>query len=501
VKIDVKQGAIQEQTTDMIVVNLFEGVTEPGGATAAADRALGGQLQELLALGDFKGKLNDTALLYPSQGFPARRVLMVGLGKQEEFDLDKVRQVSATAARKARSLGIRNYATIVHGGGAAGLDASEAAQALAEGTHLSQYRFTQHRTDEEDEDERTELETVRVVVFSADLVDTIERGVTDGESIAAAVNWVRDLVNQPANYATPALLAEEARRMAKNAGLEFESFGPAKLRKLGMGALLGVAQGSVQEPRFVILEHNQRAGATAPIVLVGKGITFDSGGISLKRRENMDKMKGDMAGAAAVLGTMQAAAALGIPQRVIGLVPATENLPSGSALKPGDVVETMIGKTIEVSNTDAEGRLILADALGYAQRYEPAAVVDLATLTGACMVALGTLAAGLFSNNDELAAKIEEASRVAHERVWRMPLWKEYGEQIKSEVADMKNVGGRPAGAITAAMLLSKFVGDIPWAHLDIAGMAATEKDSPYQPKGASGYGVRLLVQLLRSWS
>jgi len=501
VKIEVTQGAIQEQTIDMIVVNLFEGVTEPGGATAAADQALGGQLRELVALGDFRGKLNDTALLYPSQGCPAKRVLIVGLGKQEEFDLDKVRQVSATAARKARSLGIRNYATIVHGGGAAGLDASEAAQALAEGTHLSQYRFTQHRTEKEDVDERNELETVRVVVFSAELVDTIKRGVRTGESIAAAVNWVRDLVNQPANYATPALLAEEARRMAKKTGLKFESFGPAGLRKLGMGALLGVAQGSVQEPRFVILEHNQGAGDTAPIVLVGKGLTFDSGGISLKRRENMDKMKGDMAGAAAVLGMMQAAATLGIPRRVIGLVPATENLPSGSALKPGDVVKTIIGKTIEVTNTDAEGRLILADALGYTQRFEPAAVVDLATLTGACVVALGNVAAGLFSNSDELAAKIERASEAAHEKVWRMPLWKEYGEQIKSDVADMKNVGGRPAGAITAAMLLSKFVGEIPWAHLDIAGMAATEKDSPYQPRGASGYGVRLLVQLLRSWS
>ncbi len=500
-KIEVKQGAIQEQTTDMIVVNLFEGVAEPGGATAAADRALGGQLHELLALGDFKGKLNDTALLYPSHGFPARRVLIVGLGKQEEFDLDKVRQVSATAGRKARSLGIRNYATIVHGGGAAGLDASEAAQALSEGTHLSQYRFTQHRTVEEDADEGPEPETVRVVVFSADLVDTIEQGVRAGESIAAAVNWVRDLVNQPANYATPVLLAEEARRMAKNTGLKFESFGPAGLRKLGMGAVLGVAQGSVQEPRFVVLEHNQGAADTAPIVLVGKGLTFDSGGISLKRRENMDKMKGDMAGAAAVLGTMRAAATLGIPQRVIGLVPATENLPSGSALKPGDVVKTIIGKTIEVSNTDAEGRLILADALGYARRFKPVAIVDLATLTGACVVALGTVAAGLFSNNDELAAKVEKASQAAHEKVWRMPLWKEYDEQIKSDVADMKNVGGRPAGAITAAMLLSKFVGDIPWAHLDIAGMAAADKDSPYQPKGASGYGVRLLVQLLRSWS
>jgi leucyl aminopeptidase len=501
VKIEVKQGAIQEQTTDLIVVNLFEGLSEPGGATGAVDRPLGGQIRELLALGDVKGKLNETTLLYPAKGFPARRVLIVGLGKQEEFDLDKVRQVSATAARKARSLGVTQYATIVHGAGAAGLDPSQAAQALAEGTVLSQYRFTQHRTEKDELDEKKELETVQVIVFSAELVEPIEQGVRAGESIATAVNWVRDLVTQPANYATPTLLAEEAQRMAETMGLKFESLGRAEMRQLGMGALLGVAQGSMEEPRFMVLEHDAAAEETPPVVLVGKGITFDSGGISIKGRDGMERMKGDMAGAAVVLGTMQAVAALKVPHRVIGLIPATENLPSGTAYKPGDVLKTITGLTIEVISTDAEGRLILADALGYAQRYEPAAVVDLATLTGACVVALGTAAAGLFSNNDQLAAKIEAASRVTNEKVWRMPLWKEYAEQIKSDVADMKNVGGRPAGAITAATLLSKFAGDMPWAHLDIAGVAASEEDSPYQPKGATGYGVRLLVQLLRDWS
>jgi leucyl aminopeptidase len=501
VKIEVKQGAIQEQTTDLIVVNLFEGLTKPGGATGAVDRPLGGQIRELLALGDVKGKLNETTLLYPPKSFPARRVLIVGLGKQEEFDLDKVRQVSATAARKAQSLGVTRYATIVHGAGSAGLDPSQAAQALAEGTVLSQYRFTQHRTEEDDLDEKVELETVQVIVFSAELVDAIEQGVRAGESIATAVNWVRDLVTQPANYATPTLLAEEAQRMAETMGLKFESLGRAEMRQLGMGALLGVAQGSMEEPRFMVLEHDATAGQTPPVVLVGKGITFDSGGISIKGREGMERMKGDMAGAAVVLGTMQVVAALKVPHRVIGLIPATENLPSGTAYKPGDVLKTITGLTIEVISTDAEGRLILADALGYAQRYEPAAVVDLATLTGACVVALGTAAAGLFSNNDQLAAKIEAASQVTNEKVWRMPLWKEYSEQLKSDVADMKNVGGRPAGAITAATLLGKFAADVPWAHLDIAGVAASEKDSPYQPKGATGYGVRLLVQLLRDWS
>jgi leucyl aminopeptidase len=501
VKIEVKQGAIQEQASELIVLNLFEGVTEPGGATHAVDQALGGRVREVLSWGDFRGKLNETVLLYADEGFPAKRVLIVGLGKQEEFDLDRVRQVSATAARQARSLGVTEYATIVHGAGAAGLDAAQAAQALAEGTRLSQYRFTFHRTETDALEDETELEAVHVVVFSADLVDTIEQGVRAGEAIAVAVSSVRDWVNQPANYATPSVLAEEALRTSEDTGLSFRALGPAEMRQLGMGALLGVAQGSVQEPRLIILEHNPAGTQEPPIVLVGKGITFDSGGISLKPREHMEAMKGDMAGAAVVMGTMRAISTLGVPQRVVGLMPATENLPSGSALKPGDVVKTITGKTIEVINTDAEGRLILADALGYAQRYEPAAVVDLATLTGACVVALGTAAAGLFSTDDELVSKIEAASRVTGEKVWRMPLWPEYGEQLKSDVADMKNVGGRPAAAITAATLLSKFSGDVPWVHLDIAGVSGSDKDKPYQPKGATGYGVRLLVQMLRDWS
>jgi leucyl aminopeptidase len=501
VRIEVRQGAIQEQKAELIVVNLFEGVTEPGGATHAVDQAVGGRIREVLSWGDFRGKLNETTLLYPAEGFPAKRLLIVGLGKQDEFDLDKVRQVSATAARKARSLGMTEYATIVHGAGAAGLDAADAAQALAEGTCLSQYRFTRHRTETAALKDEVELETVHVVVFSAELVATIEQGVRAGEAIAAAVNWVRDLVNQPANYATPSILAEEALRMAEATGLSFQALGPAEMRELGMGALLGVAQGSVQEPRLIILEHNPGRTQDAPVVLVGKGITFDSGGISLKPGENMEAMKGDMAGAAAVMGALRAIAALGIPQRVIGLMPATENLPSGSAYKPGDVLKTITGKTIEVINTDAEGRLVLADALGYAQRYKPAAAIDMATLTGACVVALGQVAAGLFSTHDELAAKIEAASQATGEKVWRMPLWPEYARQIESDVADMKNTGGRPAGAITAAMLLSKFVADMPWAHLDIAGVSGSDKDMPYQPKGATGYGVRLLVHLLRNWS
>jgi leucyl aminopeptidase len=501
VRFEVIQGAIQEQPCELIAVNLFEGVTEPGGATGAVDRALGGRIREVLGWGDFKGKLNETVELYPGDGFPAKRVVIVGLGKQDEFGLDKARQASAAAAQRAHALGVIDYATIVHGSGAAGLDPGQAAQALAEGTVLSQYRYTRHQTEERAEARPLDIERVQVIVFSEDMVPSIEEGVRVGETVANAVNWVRDWVNEPANYATPAILADEALRMAEKAGLNAQVLGPAQMHELGMGALLGVAQGSLQEPRFIILEHNPSSEPEPPVVLVGKGITFDSGGISLKRREKMHRMKGDMAGAAAVLGTMQALAALGLPQRVVGLAPATENLPSGTAYKPGDVVTTLVGKTIEVVNTDAEGRLILSDALGYAQRYEPAAVIDLATLTGACVVALGTVAAGLFSNDDALAERIEAASQTTAEKVWRMPLWKEYAEQLKSDVADMKNTGGRPAGAITAATLLSKFVGEYPWAHLDIAGVSGAEKDKPYQPKGATGYGVRLLVEVLRNWA
>lgn len=499
--LEVKRGAIQDEQTELIVVNLFEGATEPGGATGAVDKALGGQIRELIAAGDLKGKLNEVSVLYPRGAISAKRVLVVGLGKQEQFSLDRVRQAAAAAARRARSLGVTRYSTIVHGAGAGGLAPSQAAQALAEGTHLSQYRFTQHMTEKDSKENSVELDKVTLVVSGDDLVAPVREGAWAGEQIAAAVKWARDLVNQPANYATPSVLADEARRMAKSHGLKFQALGPADMRSLGMGALLGVAQGSDQEPRFIILEHNPRGEDTPPIVLIGKGLTFDSGGISIKPSDGMEKMKDDMGGGAAVLGAMQVIAALKVPRRVIGLVPATENLPSGSAYKPGDVLKSITGKTIEVISTDAEGRLILADALGYSQRYQPLAAIDLATLTGACVVALGIQTAGLFCNDDALAGRIEAASKATDEKVWRMPLWEEYMKLIKSDVADMKNTGGRWGGAITAALFLSKFAEKMPWAHLDIAGPALIdEEEVPYQPRGATGFGVRLLVQMVRDW-
>ena len=498
-EIQVKAGGIQAEDAPLIVVNLFEGVTEPGGATGAVDKALGGQIRALVAAGDFRGKRNETAVLYPAVPIPAQRVLIIGLGKEEKFDLDGVRQAAGAAAKKARDLGITRFSTIVHGGGRAGLDLEDAAQAMVEGTILALYRFRQHKT-EPDEDERPDVEAVTLVEFSEEKVPVVERGARTGQAIAEAVSMTRDLVNQPANYATPTVLAETAQQLAADFGLHCQVLNREQMAELGMGALLGVAQGSEQPPKFVILEHDAGRDLDT-IVLVGKGITFDSGGISIKPSEHMEAMKSDMAGAAAVMGALRAAAALDIPLHVVGLMPATENLPSGRAIKPGDVLKSLSGLTIEVINTDAEGRLILADALAYAQRYQPQAVVDVATLTGACVVALGEITSGLMGTDPELVARIKAAGEKTAEKVWELPLFEEYGEQLKSDVADVKNVGGRPAGAITAAFFLSKFAKGMPWAHLDIAGKALTDKErNPYTPKGATGVGVRLFVQLLRDW-
>ncbi|HIP96676.1 MAG TPA: leucyl aminopeptidase [Anaerolineae bacterium] len=499
-EIRVKAGGIQAEDAPLIVVNLFEGVNEPGGATGAVDKALGGQIRALIAAGDFRGKRNETAVLYPAGTIPAQRVLVVGLGKEEKFDLDGVRQAAGAAAKKARDLGVTRFSTIVHGGGRAGLDLEDAAQAVVEGTILASYRFREHKT-ELDEDERPDVEMVTLVEFSAEKVPVVERGARAGQAVAEAVSMTRDLVNQPANYATPTALAEVAQKLAGDFGLRCQVLDREQMAELGMGALLGVAQGSEQPPKFIILEHNAGRDDLDTIVLVGKGITFDSGGISIKPGEHMEAMKADMAGAAAVMGALRAAAALDIPLHVVGLMPATENLPSGRAIKPGDVLKSLSGLTIEVINTDAEGRLILADALAYAQRYQPKAVVDVATLTGACVVALGKITTGLMGTDPDLVARIKAASEKTAEKVWELPLFEEYGEQLKSDVADVKNVGGRPAGAITAAYFLSKFAKGMPWAHLDIAGKALSDKErNPYTPKGATGVGVRLFVQLLRDW-
>lgn len=497
-EIVVRQGNIVEQRADLLVVNLFEGVTEPGGATGAVDRALNGAIREVIAAGDFKGARDSSILLYTRGSLPAPRVLVVGLGPAEKFDLNQARRAAAVAARRARDLGVKELATIVHGAGIGGMAPDEAAQAVVEGSILALYRFRKHAPEPEAE---KGPQRIALVEFDAQRLPAIEDGAARGRVIAEATNFVRDLVNEPANYMTPTILAERASAIARELGLRCTVLDENQMRELGMGLLLGVAAGTNQPPRFIILEHNADRTDLPTIVLVGKGITFDSGGISLKPSDEMWRMKDDMGGAAAVIGALQVAARLNLPLRVIGLAPCTENLPSGHAIKPGDVLTGMTGKTVEIISTDAEGRLILADALAYADRYQPQAVVDLATLTGAIGVALGKQAAGLFANNDELAERLLRAAEQSGERLWRMPLYDEYKELIKSEVAEIKNAAKRNDGVGTSAKFLEHFTSGYPWAHLDIAAMVLEDEDSPLGPKGATGYGVRLLAQFLRDWA
>ena len=499
IEVRVQQGNIVEVETDALVVNLFKGVQVPGGATGAVDKALDGAIRDLIAAGDIEGKLGETAVLYPRGAIPARRVIVVGLGEAEKFDLEAVRKAAAAAALKARALGARDLASIVHGAGVGGLSPEEAAQATVEGTALALYRFPKYQQKPNDE-EKKGPERLTLVEFSADKVPAVEAGARAGTIIAESVAFTRNLVMEPPNVATPAALAQRAREMAEAVGLKCEVLTDPQLEELGMGLILGVAQGSANRPHFVVLEHNAGRDDLPTVVLVGKGITFDTGGISLKPSQDMWRMKHDMAAAAAVLGAMRAIALLDLPLHVVGLTPFVENMPDGRAYRPADVLRGITGKTAEIISTDAEGRLILGDALGYAARFNPDAVIDMATLTGAQGVALGSLAAALFTQDDALAERIWQASRRTGEWVWRMPLWDEYKEAIKSDVAEVKNTGGRKGGLPTSAKFLEHFTEGYTWAHLDIASMVWVDNGKDYRPKGATGYGVRLMVETLRAW-
>lgn len=494
-------GRIERSDADTVVVNLFRGVTVPGGATGAVDAALGGAIHEIVASGDFRGDLGEVAVLYPRGAIPARRVLVAGLGPSESFGLEAVRRASAAAALRARELGAERVATIVHGGGIGGLDVSEAAQATLEGALLASYRF---RSAKKGASAAKQLRSIVLVEADEGRLAAVRDGARAAQAVARAVARARDLVNRPPNVANPAHLAEAARDIAAEGRLRVHVGDRAWAEQHEMGAFLAVAKGAANEPAFVELEHNAGRDDLPTIVLVGKGVTFDSGGLSLKTRDGMITMKADMGGAAAVLGAMQAVAELDLPLRVIGLCPCVENMPDGAAYRPGDVVTASDGTSIEVLSTDAEGRLALADALAYARRFAPSAVVDLATLTGASVTALGSgVSASLFATDPTLRARIETASEACGERVWPMPLFAEYRKTIDSKVADLKNTGGASGGVGTAAVFLQAFTA-YPWAHVDMAGMALQERaneDKPYLPVGATGYGVRLLVEFLRDWA
>jgi leucyl aminopeptidase len=406
-----------------------------------------------------------------------------------------------TAVKRVRQAGARSFSTVVHGRSIPDTSDLELAQAMTEGAILGGYQFTVYRTSNGDQPK--DVERMILIAPKAEAQADVKEGVRRGVASAEAAMFVRDLSNHPSNIMTPSRVAAEAKKIGKERNVRVKILEQRDVDKLGMGAFLGVARGSHEPPKFIILEYNgsgtaKRNGrARQPIVLVGKTITFDTGGISLKPSENMEQMKADMTGGAEVLATIRAASRLRLPLHVIGILPATENMPGGRAIKPGDILHTMSGLTVEVQNTDAEGRLILADGLNYATRLKPAVIIDIATLTGACAVALGQFAIGMFSNRDTLKQRIQQAGSKSGERVWEMPLWDDYFEQLKSDVADMRNIGGRGGGMITAALFLSKFVGDCPWVHLDIASTDWSDRERAYISKGPTAIGTRLLIQYL----
>jgi len=496
VEIEIRAQDLLSYEGDALIVNLFEGIKQPGGATGALDKALAGSIATAIRRQEFKGKLHERLLLHTFGHLPVAQVLVIGLGKQEEFTLDRIRSTSAEALRHLREVGARRVGSIVHGAGAGGIEVGQAARAVIEGALLGLYRFGKYK--KADENGEKAIHNLTLLERDRAKIRAIEDGVHRGRILAEATIFTRDMVNEPANTLTPSEMAARARKMASTLGLTVRTLERNDMKRLGMGALLGVAQGSQEPPKLIIVTYKGKKGkGKGPrLGFVGKGITFDSGGISIKPSEGMEAMKGDMAGGAAVLAAVKGIAELKLPVDVMAIVPATENLPSGTAQRPGDIVKAMNGKTIEVINTDAEGRLILADGLCYACEMGVTHLVDVATLTGACVVALGSVRTGAFATDPELMRRVKAASEASGEKLWELPLDDEYGEQIKSDYADIKNVGGRKAGAITAAKLLANFVGKTPWVHLDIAGTSQAEKDHGYQVKGATGAMVRTLIHL-----
>jgi leucyl aminopeptidase len=494
-KLRVRRGDVAKCKSGALVLGILEQTTELTGAAKAVDRATGGAIARLLTQRDFTGRFLDVAVLYP-RGLSAPRLILVGLGKRALLTPARALQAAAAAARRARDLGARTVATVALGAGAGGLDPARAAQATAEGAVLGPYRFTAYKGGRP-----AHLNTVEIVEHDAERARALRVAVARGAAWAEATCLARDLANTPGQDLTPEALAQRARQIGRGAGARVQILGVRELERLGMGALLAVGRGSVHPPRLVVLERPpgpRRAPGVGTVVIVGKGITFDTGGISLKPRENMNKMKYDMSGAAAVLGVFSALPTLDPPFRVVGIVATAENMPGGRALKPGDIVRAMDGTTIEVTNTDAEGRLVLADALTYARRFEPEVVVDLATLTGAVSIALGNLAAGIFTDDESLASELTGAGAATGERLWRLPVWDDYLTEMRGEVADLVNSSGaREGGAILGAVFLKHFARGLAWAHLDIAGTAWTQADRPHEPRGPTGFGVRLLLEWL----
>jgi leucyl aminopeptidase len=519
-QVSVKTGDPSRSAADVLALPLLQAASSDAGppplpaAARALDRRLGGVIATALDSGDFRGTAGQTTVLYPAQ--PAKsgksgkasprilRVVLVGLGKRDKLTAEVLRRAAGSVMRRCGSRRAARVAFWLPT--LRGITSARAAQAVTEGAVLGAYRFDDYRTSRTDGNGGLRALTLFYASLSASAARNARRDASIGLVLAESQNIARDLSNQPANELPPAKLAAAARKVARDSGLRCRVMDTKELKRRKMGGILAVGAGSSRPPRLIVLEHGApkqsgRGRKRPTVCLVGKGITFDSGGISIKPSASMDEMKHDMSGAASVIGAMRACALLDVPLHVVGIIASAENMPSGTAYRPGDIIRTYSGKTIEVLNTDAEGRLVLADALHYAAtQWKPVAIVDLATLTGACVVALGSAASGLFGNDDALVKKVRAAGEGSGEPAWPMPLFDEHRSAMRSTIADLKNTGGRAAGASTAAGFLAAFVGSTPWVHLDIAGTGWTGSARGYQPRGGTGVGVRLVLELLRSW-
>ncbi len=487
-----------DHRTDCLIVHCHQ-QEKPEGILAEIDSRLNGAVDQSFKEKRFEGKLNQTLLLNARGLINADNVLLVGVGKLAEISEDKIIQASGTAIKAATAfkrvscpIQEKAFGIPVH------KKTSDLTRMIAEGMYLALYRFEVYKSKKDESGRR--IEEIVLLTQGKARMAAMKQGLGEALAVAEAVCMARDLSAHPSNKATPGYLAKTASDMAKKRGITCTILEANEMKKLGMGLLLGVAKGSHEPAKLIILEYFGGKKKQAPVVIVGKGVTFDTGGISLKPAKGMEEMKMDMAGGAATIGVLQAVASLKLPVNVVGLVPATENMPGGSAIKPGDILTSLSGKTVEVLNTDAEGRLILADALTYSLRYKPKAIIDLATLTGACIIALGHHASAILGNNPGLIEKLRHSGTATGERLWELPLWEEHEKAMKSDVADLMNISSPSVGAgtITGAAFLKAFVGDHPWAHLDIAGTAWTSEEKPYSPKGPTGFGIRLLLRYLQ---
>lgn len=474
-----------------LVVGVFEDAQTE--LSREVNTALDGWLDRLTENREFTGKPGSSRLLHSFGRLPAERLVVVGLGKQAELTPEKLRQAAGTAMQALKGARVASFASAL----SSAASFPEALEAVASGTLLGSYSFDEYKT--KNQEERFSFEAATLLLPTDADQDAAGERLRRSEALCGGVRLARDLVSQPGNVVNTGYLADTARKLADRYGLSCRVYELDELAQMGLNALIAVGKGSVEPPRLIVVEYQGAPQPGNPVVLVGKGITFDSGGISLKPGAGMEEMKTDMAGSAAVLGTLEAVAGLRLPVNLVGIIPTAENMPDGKSFRPGDVLTSYSGLTIEITNTDAEGRLILCDALHFAQQYRPAALIDLATLTGACVVALGHEATGLIANDDQLAEALKSSGARTGERLWQLPVFEEYGENMKSDIADLKNAGSRDAGASKAGWFLKQFVGESPWAHLDIAGTAWSDKARPYCPKGATGVGVRLLVDYLQS--